>query len=81
LRCFEAKRRKKGLNGQKAQHRNPQILRPGAKPQAVLARKLAIEHRQENGRATSKRDKPCLLNAALQKRICDHLRAGASLAD
>jgi hypothetical protein len=77
---FDAKRKKK-LAGQKAQHRNPQILRPGAKRQAVLAQQLAIERRQNNGRAASNGDKPSLLNDALEKRICDHLRRGASLAD
>jgi hypothetical protein len=77
---FDTKRRKK-LAGQKAQHRNPQILRPGAKRHAVLAQRLAVEQRQDAGRAESNGDKECLLTDALQKRLCNHLRDGASFAD
>lgn len=79
---FDAARKKKFASGaRKAQHRNPQLLRPGAKRHAKLAVDLAVEHRLEAGRADSNGDKECLLTDALEKRICGHLKTGASFAD
>lgn len=64
-----AKHRK--LQQEAGNNRNIQLLRPGARP----------KRRERPGQAPSNGSRPCMLDDALEKRICEYLRQGVSLDD